>query len=156
MFICNKPSIYLSNFKTCIEVKKPVTKRKVIGAINSVYDILGWSSPIIITAKIIFAEICLLKEHWDEPLPDEILQKWFTWIKHLQQQSYITVPRSVVMKGGDIFEIHGFSDASKVAVCAAIYVIEYSGALPISQKLLVSLLPNLESLQRMPLFHDWN
>ncbi|CAB3991801.1 Hypothetical predicted protein [Paramuricea clavata] len=56
------------NFETCIEVKKPVTKRKVIGAINSVYDILGWSSPIIITAKIIFAEICLLKKHWDEPL----------------------------------------------------------------------------------------
>jgi hypothetical protein len=36
------------NFETCIEVKKPVTKPKVIGAIKSVYDILGWSSPITV------------------------------------------------------------------------------------------------------------
>ena len=47
------------NFASCIEVMKPITKRKVIAAINSVYDILGWSSPVLITAKIIFAEICV-------------------------------------------------------------------------------------------------
>ena len=56
---------------------------------------------------------------------------------------YITVPRSGVMKGGDMFEFHGFSDASKVTVCAAIYVIG-------------CLLSNLESLQRKLVFQDWN
>ena len=89
-----KIDVMAINFASCIEVMKPITKRKVIAAINSVYDILGWSSPVLITAKIIFAEICLLKKHWDEQLPDEIVEKWLVWIKHLQQQSSISVPRS--------------------------------------------------------------
>ena len=126
------------NFKSCIEVKKPITERKLTAAINSVYDILGWSSPVLITAKIIFAEICLLKKHWDQQLPDEIVEKWLVWIKHLQQQGNISVPRSVVAKKGDMFEIHGFSDASKVAICAAIYVIEYCENLPVNQKFLAA------------------
>ena len=31
-----------------------------------------------------------------------------------------------------MFEIHGFSDASKVAICVAIYVIEYCKNLPVN------------------------
>ena len=133
-----KIDVMTINFASCIEVMKPITKRKVIAAINSVYDILGWSSPVLITAKIIFAEICLLKKHWDEQLPDEIVEKWLVWIKHLQQQSSISIPRSVVAKKGDMFEIHGFSDASKVAICAAIYVTEHCGNLHVNQRLLVA------------------
>lgn len=56
-----KIDVMAINFASCIEVKKPITKRKVIVAINSVSDILGWSSPVII-GKIIFAEIFFVKE----------------------------------------------------------------------------------------------
>ena len=133
-----KIDVVTINFASCIEVTKPIAKRKVIAAINSVYDILGWSSPVLITAKIIFAEICLLKKHWDEQLPDEIVEKWLVWIKHLQQQSSISVPRSVVAKKGDLFEIHGFFDASKVAICGAVYVIEYCENQRVNQRLLVA------------------
>ena len=146
-----KIDVMAINFASCIEVMNPITKRKVIAAINSVYDILGWSSPVLITAKIIFAEIYLLKKHWDEQLPDEIVEKWLVWIKHLQQQSSISVPRSVVAKKGDMFEIHGLSDASKVAICAAIYVIEYCGNLHVNQRLLVA---KSRALQRTEAYHD--
>ena len=149
-----KTDVMTINFDTCIEVQKPITKRKVIAAINSVYDILGWSSPVMITAKLIFVEICLLKKHWDEELPEEIVHKWLTWVKHLKLQSYITVPRSVVVKGGDQFELHGFSDVSKVAICAAIYVIEYYDAVPVNQRLLVAksrVAPKNASIPRLEL-----
>ncbi len=149
-----KTDVMTINFDTCIKLQKPITKRKVIAAINSVYDILGWSSPVMITAKLIFVEICLLKKHWDEQLPEEIVHKWFTWVKHLQQQSYITVPRSVVIKGGGQFELHGFSDASKVAICAAIYVIEYYESMPVNQRLLVAksrVAPKNASIPRLEL-----
>ncbi len=149
-----KTDVMTINFDTCIKLQKPITKRKVIAAINSVYDILGWSSPVMITANLIFVEICLLKKHWDEQLPEEIVHKWFTWVKHLQQQSYITVPRSVVIKGGSQFELHGFSDASKVAICAAIYVIEYYESMPVNQRLLVAksrVAPKNASIQRLEL-----
>lgn len=38
------------DFKTCLKVDKPLTKRKMISVINSIYDVLGWSSPVTITA----------------------------------------------------------------------------------------------------------
>ena len=38
------------DFKTCLKVDKPLTKRKMIATINSIYNLLGWGSPVIITA----------------------------------------------------------------------------------------------------------
>ena len=35
----------------CMQVKEPITKRKPLSAINSFYDLLGWSCPISITAR---------------------------------------------------------------------------------------------------------
>ena len=43
------------------------------------------------------------------------------------QCSCVTVPRSVCTAQGSTFELHGFADASKHAVCAAIYAIEHDG-----------------------------
>ena len=39
------------DFKTCLKADKPLTKRKMISVINSIYDVLGWSSPVTITAN---------------------------------------------------------------------------------------------------------
>ena len=56
----------------CLKTQRPLTKRKMITAINSVYDALGWSSPVMITAKLLFGEVCLLKAHWDLALAPDI------------------------------------------------------------------------------------
>ena len=39
------------DFKTCLKADKPLTKRKMISVINSIYDVLGWSSPVTITVN---------------------------------------------------------------------------------------------------------
>jgi len=75
------------NFKTCLKADKPLTKRKIISAINSIYDVLGWSSPVTITAKLIFSEVCLLKLHWDTEVPAEIQREWRSWTNSLQESS---------------------------------------------------------------------
>ena len=31
------------DFKTCSKVDKPLTKRRMMSAINSIYDVLGWT-----------------------------------------------------------------------------------------------------------------
>ncbi len=50
--------------------------------------------------------------------------------------------RSIATQGGSEFEIHGFSDASKKLVCAAIYTVEYQGygrvSVTVNQSLLVA------------------
>ncbi len=126
------------SFEPCFNLKSPITKRKMVAAINSVYDILGWSSPVMIIVKVLFSNVCLLKLHWDEILPLDIEQSWWCWINGLRRQSFITVPRSIATQGGSEFEIHGFSDASKTAVCAAIYTVEYQESTPVNQSLLVA------------------
>ncbi|XP_070573693.1 uncharacterized protein [Ptychodera flava] len=109
---------------------EPITKRKMLADINSIFDILGWSSPVTITAKVIFSEVCLLQLHWDEEIPDEIRRKWQMWINSLQHAPTITVPRCVFTDNPTHYEMHGFADASKTAVCAAIYIVAYQNSTP--------------------------
>ena len=124
------------DFKTCLKVDKPLTKRKMISTINSIYDLLGWGSPVTITAKLLFSEVCLLKLHWDTEVPAEIQREWKSWRDSLQKAPTLTVPRCVFKHNRTHFEIHGFADASKVAVCAALYIVSYQDSTPVDQNLL--------------------
>ena len=57
-----------------------------------IYDVFGWSTPITITAKLIFSEVCLLKLHWDQKVPNNIQREWEMWQATLQKVPSITVP----------------------------------------------------------------
>ena len=80
------------------------------------------ASPVTITGKVIFSEVCARKLKWDESLPNDIMKRWDKWIKNLQQRHVVTVPRCVVGLHTRVMSLYGFSDASGQAVCAAIYI----------------------------------
>ena len=80
------------DFKTCLKAAEPLTKRKMISVINSIYDVLGWSAPVTVTAKLIFSEVCLLKLHWDQEVPNDIRKKWEAWQSSLRKSPTISVP----------------------------------------------------------------
>ena len=44
----------------------PLTKRKLLSAVNGVYNPLGLTSPALITGKILCSETSLHKLKWDE------------------------------------------------------------------------------------------
>ena len=137
-----------------IQSSEILTKRKVLSAINSVYDVLGWASPFMITAKIIFSEICSGEYHWDQQLPTEISSRWNKWVQALETHNRVTVPRSLCTMTGSVFQLHGFGDASKSGVCAAIYAVEFNMGQPISQNLLVAksrISPKSTSIPRLEL-----
>jgi len=48
------------------------TKRKMLSAINSVFDPLGLVSPVLITGKILYSIACLKQLPWDDAVPEEI------------------------------------------------------------------------------------
>ena len=55
---------------------------------------------------------------------------------------------------GSYFKLHGFSDASNVSLCAAIYVVEYTNTKPVSQNLLAAnsrIAPKGQSVPRLEL-----
>ena len=128
------------SFVKCIENGNggAVAKRKMVSIINGVFDLLGIVSPVIITGKILYTKVCLKKLSWDEELPSEIPEPWHKWIKCLTKTPSVSIPRSVI--GDEVVKmvLLAFTDASKLAVSAAMYIVAYYSNSDVSQHLLVS------------------
>ena len=93
----------------------PLTKRKMLSAINGVYDLLGLAAPVIIAGKILYSEVCLRKLRWDQVVTDEIQRSRNNWLKGMEKCPSISVPRRVVSKDVRRIDLHSFADASKLA-----------------------------------------
>ena len=116
----------------------PLTKRKMLSAVNGVHDLLGVAAPVVITEKILYSEICLHDLKWDEQVPDDISRSWNKWLRGLEECPVLSVPRSVVNTDVTNIVLYGFSDASKLAVSAAIYALVFHKVVPVCQNLLVA------------------
>ena len=100
---------------------------------NLFYDPLGLAVPIVLEGKLLLQQLVLLgkktiKEKplgWDDPLPETLLSRWQRWRNSLHHLEKVSVPRCYHPTGfGKIVrrEIHAFSDASKNAIGASIYL----------------------------------
>ena len=104
---------------------KPLTRRGVLSVLSSVYDPLGFISPVILIGKRILQECCSDGHEWDDPLPDNIVQRWDHWRKDIQNLATLNIPRCV--KPDDFgristCEIHHFSDASTLGYGQCSYI----------------------------------
>jgi hypothetical protein len=97
------------------------TKRLILRAAASVFDPLGLISPFTVRAKVLLQRIWNLKISWDEPLPDEIIKKWFDWLGDVFLISQIKIPRWSGLKKSSQLQLHIFCDASEEGFCIAIY-----------------------------------
>ena len=75
---------FIIEFKEQIESAKKLkpTKRNILSVLASFYDPLGFVQPLIVSVKLLFQTLCRLKLTWDEEIPLEIRQQWFsikTW-----------------------------------------------------------------------------
>ena len=89
-----------------------------------IFDPLGFISPITISAKMLFQQVCVHKADWDQPLEGDALNKWNQLPKAFETLSQIKIPRcySTQDKLRTTFELHGFSDASEKAYAAVVYL----------------------------------
>ena len=119
-------------FKVCLP-EKPFTRRGVLSVVNSIYDRLGLAVPVLLEGKLLLQQLVLLgkknnKEKplaWDDPLPETLLSQWQRWRNSLPHLEKVSVPRCYHPTGfGKTIrrEIHTFSDASKDAIGASIYL----------------------------------
>ena len=68
-------------FSFSITVKnRPATRRGLLSVISSVYDPLGFVAPFVLSAKVLLQDLCKRKLDWDDPIPDEDLKSWQTWL----------------------------------------------------------------------------
>lgn len=100
------------------------TKRSILKAISSVYDPLGWFSPILLPAKLLIKKLWQLGVEWDEIIPENELQ---TWQRIIPQISLIDTYKMTRFIGESTAEnsnysMHVFVDASQVAYGAIAYL----------------------------------
>ncbi|XP_028847241.1 uncharacterized protein LOC114796892 [Denticeps clupeoides] len=105
--------------------QKPFIRRGVLAIVNSLYDPLGFVSPITMQGKALLRELSTGQEDWDEPLPVDREEEWNKWRDSLKDLEQLQIPRcylpfsqaTAVKK-----ELCIFSDASTMAIGAVAYL----------------------------------
>lgn len=99
------------------------SKRFVLSRIARLFDPLGWVAPVPIFAKIFIQNLWVRGLDWDEPLPEDLAASWRDFQAKQSGLEVLRVPRWV-HTGADhtLLQVHGFSDASKRAYAATVYL----------------------------------
>ncbi|XP_063979913.1 uncharacterized protein LOC135163937 [Diachasmimorpha longicaudata] len=99
-----------------------ISKRIILSETAQLFDPLGFLAPVVVRAKILLQALWIEKLGWDDPVSPTTAHRWRQFRDELNQLSDVTVPRWLgLLKGFDV-EVHGFSDASQVAMAAVIYL----------------------------------
>ncbi|XP_072938854.1 uncharacterized protein [Epargyreus clarus] len=105
-----------------LEHGKTPTKREALRIVMSLFDPLGFASPVTIRAKQILQELWRRGTSWDEKIEDHIAEQWRDWMVHLRSLSNIAIPRRYLQySDATSLQLHVFTDASESAYAAVLY-----------------------------------
>lgn len=118
--------------------EKPFTRRGVLSVVNSVYDPLGLAAPVVLIGKLLLQHLVIVGKEkqndmplgWDDPLPENLKRRWQCWRDELPELENVSVQRCYHPKSFNRVirsEVHAFSDASKDATGAAVYLRQVDG-----------------------------
>ena len=110
---------------SAVQVKSlPATKRSLLKVNGRIFDPLGLLSPFVIRWKVLFQVLYTENVDWDCELNEEHLQLWSTLTFELEHLSRVYVPRFYFLNNGlsRTIQLHCFSDASRNAYAAAVYI----------------------------------
>ncbi|XP_058824885.1 uncharacterized protein LOC131685289 isoform X2 [Topomyia yanbarensis] len=102
------------------------TKREVLRILMSVYDPIGLLANVLMFLKVLLQDIWRSNVGWDEPIADQQLEKWRTWLSVLHNVETVSVPRcyrtmtTSSAKSNEI-QLHVFVDASENGYAAVAY-----------------------------------
>jgi hypothetical protein len=100
------------------------TKRNILSILAALYDPLGIVSPILVTVKVLFQEICVAGLDWDIEIPDEMKRHWNAWLLDLTLIKEIILNRCLYGLIGNTQNctLHGFSDANFQKIYTYTYI----------------------------------
>ena len=91
------------------------TKRNLLSVSASIFNSLGFVSPITAKIKTIFQMLCKDKLSWDDVIPQNVALIWNKFIKELKSLKEVRCGRFVLInhfEPGIRIELHGFCDSS--------------------------------------------
>ena len=80
----------------CVSVelpKLPCTKRGILSVTNSLYDPLGFVTPVVLNARLVYSEACIEKLGWDEDVQGKLLSRWLSWVEGLPRLQNVRIKR---------------------------------------------------------------
>ena len=72
---------------------KPATKGRILSAISSLYDPMGFVCPVVLEAKKIMQWLWKLQLAWDDPVPECELIHWERWKSELSALTQVQILR---------------------------------------------------------------
>ena len=102
----------------------PFTKRSVLKLSSKIFDPLGLLAPFTVKMKILFQELCSETSGWDDPLSNDLKAKWKSILTELISLNNVRIRRCYFQSSAKptSIQLHGFSDASKAAFAAVLYL----------------------------------
>ena len=95
----------------------PKTKKELLSKVSSIFDPLGFHSPLTAKGKMLMQKLWKEKCDWNEEIPESIEKEVSQWMESARHG--LKVPRYV---GSKIQEVNIFCDASEDAYAAVAYV----------------------------------
>ncbi|XP_029054069.2 uncharacterized protein LOC114881433 [Osmia bicornis bicornis] len=115
------------NFSTISATQRTqFTKRLVLSEVAQLFDPLGFVASVIIRAKILIQELWLPELGWNDILPCHITQQWLRIREDLTSLARLSIPRWFNTTTTSTVELHGFSDASVLAMAAVVYLVVHA------------------------------
>ena len=115
-----------------MEGTRSPTKREVASFVMSLFDPLGFITPLKIQGQRIFQETWRRQKdepvlEWNDPIPENLARRWKQWLQVLERtltEKAIQIPRCIRSSANDktVYQIHTFVDASEEAYSTAIYL----------------------------------
>ena len=96
--------------------RRPLTKRKILSIISSIYDPLGLASPFVLEGRQLLQSLCNQLLLWDDVVGPVLRKDWERWEQKLKGVQDIHTSRCIKPHMfGKIVEtsLHHFSDASE-------------------------------------------
>ena len=97
------------------------TKRSILSLVSSIYDPLGWVSPLTVRGKMFLQTLWKEKKDWDEKLNPDQIKVIHEILVDLKRVSEFVLPRHMLYNCADL---HVFADASSKAYGAVAYTVD--------------------------------
>ncbi|XP_045538507.1 uncharacterized protein LOC106708429 isoform X2 [Papilio machaon] len=116
--------LYCSNIDNLPDSEdiKQLTKRDLLSLTQKVFDPIGYTSPVMLTPKLILQETWKNNMSWESPLDADLMKKFHEWYKTFHYLKNCKIPRRLTedtMKECEI-SLHLFCDASKDGYAAGV------------------------------------
>ena len=108
---------------TSKEVENPITQRKILSLVSSVFDPLGLFAPFSVHMRRLLKSIWTkIGQHWDNLVAPNEEKGFLKWKARLPEVVETSIDRRYFSTAKDKWELHVFADASEDTMCAVAYL----------------------------------